>query len=114
MLMSFTMIGRLVLGCMAVFLIGCNLAFLTAVGGNLVTWFRLKAASSLLLLTYVTLSAFLGNPAGWRLALGVVAVCADTLALFHMWASINHAAKNGITGLVPLFRTPTTRHRELH
>jgi hypothetical protein len=95
---------KLMLAGFSIFLIGANTAFLANFGSSLVSWFRLKVTAVSGLLLYVALSGLYGDPAPWRLTLGLVAVFMDMAAIVTMWSTIDTARKQNIIGLVPLLR----------
>lgn len=97
-------VAHTVIAGMALFLIGCNLAFLLHLGSRLVTWFNIKIAAITLLLAYVGSSAVWGNPDEWRVALGFVGLAIDVYAMYRMWSSITDLSNRGVIGLVPLIR----------
>ena len=86
----------------ALFLVGANIAFMANLGTRIVVWFRFKVAALTLLLTYVSFSMWVGQPAPWRLGIGMVALILDIFALFWMWHSIESMRQQGVKGLVPL------------
>jgi hypothetical protein len=88
----------------ALFLAGCNLAFLVMLGGKLVTWFKFKVFAMALTLVYVCMSFAYGSPANSRVVVGWTALLADIVAVFWMWISVERARERGDVGLVPLIR----------
>jgi hypothetical protein len=89
----------------ALFLAGCNLAFLVTLGGTLVMWFKFKVFAMMLTLTYVCMSFAYGAPTGPRVGVGWAALLVDVLAVFWMWYSVNRARERGDIGLVPIVRS---------
>lgn len=87
---------------MALFLFGANVAFLVNLGSRTVRWFKFKIAAITLLLGYVALSMFYGNPDAWRVSIGFSALLLDIVALVWMWRSIEKMSQSGVVGLVPL------------
>ena len=87
---------------MALFLVGANISFMLNLGSRVVAWFRFKVAAITLLLTYVSLSMWVGAPDAWRLGIGFAALVLDVFALVWMWHSIESMSRRGVRGLVPL------------
>jgi hypothetical protein len=92
----------------ALFLFGANVSFIANLGTRLARWFLLKVSAITLLLLYVSLSMYVGQPDTWRIFLGFAALLLDVAALVWMWSSIEAMAKSGIRGYVPLFRDDLT------
>lgn len=95
--------------CVAIFLLGANMAFVLHLGGKIVNWFRAKILAIIGLLIYVCLSLLLGDPTLNRSVIGLAAMLVDLGALVWMWWSIQNYRARGIVGLVPLIRSLPTK-----
>lgn len=56
-------------------------------------WFSAKLLAASALLSYVALSVLYGDPAAWRLWVGVVALVVDAMSLGGIYAALRHARK---------------------
>lgn len=73
----------------ATFLIGVNAAILYRFFPE--KWLTLKVVAVSGLLIYVSLSALYGQPAEWRLLIGLAAVAGDAGAVAGMWDAMRMA-----------------------
>ena len=89
---------------LALFLAGANIAFLINLGRDLTGWFTVKICAITLLMAYMSMSLYIGNPGPWRASLGIAALLADAFALFYMWYSIEKLRVAGVTGMIPIAR----------
>lgn len=89
---------------LALFLVGANAAFLFNLGSQLTSWFTFKIVAIVMVLAYMSLSLFYGDPGAVRAGLGVAALALDLFALFWMWIGIERMKRQGVTGMIPIAR----------